>query len=59
MAHLHAGGWTITALPVTSAGTIAAAVAATELGPDVALVKIEVNVDALDVDLLSIAGHKC
>lgn len=38
LAHLHAGGWTITALPVTSAGTIAAAVGATELGPDVALV---------------------
>jgi len=97
LAHLHAAGWTITALPVTSAGTVDAAMAATELGPDVALVtmmlaqnetgailpvptvaaaaravgavmhtdaaqaigKIEVNVDALGVDLLSIAGHKC
>ncbi|HEY8719200.1 cysteine desulfurase family protein [Pengzhenrongella sp.] len=97
LAHLNAAGWTITALPVTSAGTVDAAMAATELGPDVALVtmmlaqnetgailpvptvaaaahavgalmhtdaaqaigKIEVNVDALGVDLLSIAGHKC
>jgi cysteine desulfurase len=97
LAHLHAAGWTITALPVTSAGTIDASVAAAELGPDVALVtmmlaqnetgailpvptlaaaahevgavmhtdaaqaigKIEVDVDALGVDLLSIAGHKC
>jgi cysteine desulfurase len=97
LAHLNAAGWTITALPVTSAGTVDAAVAATELGPDVALVtmmlaqnetgailpvpmvaaaaravgavvhtdaaqaigKVEVNVDALAVDLLSIAGHKC
>lgn len=97
LAHLHAAGWTITALPVTSAGTVDAALAATELGPDVALAtmmlaqnetgailpvaavaaearavgavmhtdaaqaigKVEVNVDALGVDLLSIAGHKC
>ena len=97
LAHLHAAGWTITALPVTSAGTVDPAAAATELGPDVALVtmmlaqnetgailpvptvaaaarevgaavhtdaaqaigKVEVNVDALAVDLLSIAGHKC
>ncbi len=97
LAHLHAAGWTITALPVTSAGTVDAALAATQLGADVALVtmmlaqnetgailpvptvasaahavgalmhtdaaqaigKIEVNVDALGVDLLSIAGHKC
>ncbi|HEY8651750.1 MAG TPA: cysteine desulfurase family protein [Dermatophilaceae bacterium] len=97
LAHLHTAGWTITALPVTSAGTVDTALAATELGPDVALVtmmlaqnetgailpiptvaaaaravgalmhtdaaqaigKIEVNVDALGVDLLSIAGHKC
>jgi len=97
LAHLDAAGWTITALPVTSAGTVDTALAAAELGPDVALVtmmlaqnetgailpvptvasaaravgavmhtdaaqaigKIDVNVDALGVDLLSIAGHKC
>ena len=97
LAHLDAAGWTITALPVTSAGTVDTALAAAELGPDVALVtmmlaqnetgailpvatvaaaaravgavvhtdaaqaigKVEVNVDALAVDLLSIAGHKC
>jgi len=97
LAHLGAAGWTITALPVTSAGTVDTAVAAAELGSDVALVtmmlaqnetgailpvaavaaaargvgavvhsdaaqaigKVEVNVDALGVDLLSIAGHKC
>jgi len=97
LAHLDAAGWTITALPVTSAGTVDTALAAAELGPDVALVtmmlaqnetgailpvatvaaaaravgavvhtdaaqaigKVEVNVDALGVDLLSIAGHKC
>ena len=97
LAHLGAAGWTITALPVTSSGTVDTALAAAELGPDVALVtmmlaqnetgailpvatvaaaaravgavvhtdaaqaigKIEVNVDALGVDLLSIAGHKC
>jgi cysteine desulfurase len=97
LAHLGAAGWTITRLPVTRAGTVDAAVAAAELGPDVALVtmmlaqnetgailpvgdvatqahkagavvhtdaaqaigKIEVNVDALAIDLLSIAGHKC
>ena len=96
LAHLHAAGWTITRLPVTSAGTVNAAEAATELGPDVALLtmmlaqnetgailpvptvaaaahavgavvhtdaaqaigKVEVNVDALALDLLSIAGHK-
>ncbi len=97
LAHLGAAGWTITRLPVTSAGTEDAAAAATELGPDVALMtmmlaqnetgaimpvaavatiarevgavvhtdaaqaigKVEVNVDDLAVDLLSIAGHKC
>jgi cysteine desulfurase len=97
LAHLETKGWTITRLPVTSAGTIDAAAAASELGPDVALVtmmlaqnetgaalpvrtvaaaartagavvhtdaaqaigKIDVNIDALGVDLLSIAGHKC
>ena len=97
LAHLHAAGWTITRLPVTSAGTVNAAEAATVLGPDVALLtmmlaqnetgailpvpavaaaahavgavmhtdaapaigKVEVNVDALALDLLSIAGHKC
>ena len=97
LAHLDAAGWTITALPVTSSGTVDTALAAAELGPDVALVtmmlaqnetgailpvatvaaaaravgavvhtdaaqaigKVEVNVDALAVDLLSIAGHKC
>jgi cysteine desulfurase len=97
LAHLGAAGWTITRLPVTRAGTVDAAVAAAELGPDVALVtvmlaqnetgailpvgdvatqahkagavvhtdaaqaigKIEVNVDGLAIDLLSIAGHKC
>jgi cysteine desulfurase len=97
LAHLETKGWTITRLPVTRAGTVDAAVAAAELGPDVALVtmmlaqnetgailpvgdvatqahktgavvhtdaaqaigKIDVNVNDLDVDLLSIAGHKC
>jgi cysteine desulfurase len=97
LAHLETKGWTVTRLPVTSAGTVDAAAAAEELGPDVALVtmmlaqnetgailpvravaaaaravgalmhtdaaqaigKIDVNVDALGVDLLSIAGHKC
>jgi cysteine desulfurase len=97
LAHLETKGWTITRLLVTSAGTVDAAAAASELGPDVALVtmmlaqnetgaalpvrtvaaaartagvvvhtdaaqaigKIDVNVDALGVDLLSIAGHKC
>jgi len=97
LAHLQAAGWTITALPVTSAGTVDAAMAASELDPDVVLVtmmlaqnetgailpiptvaaaarsvgalmhtdaaqaigKINVNVDDLGVDLLSIAGHKC
>jgi cysteine desulfurase len=97
LAHLGAAGWTITRLPVTRAGTVDAAVAAAELGPDVAMVtmmlaqnetgailpvgdvatqahkagavvhtdaaqaigKIDVNVDALAIDLLSIAGHKC
>jgi cysteine desulfurase len=97
LAHLQTASWTITRLPVTSAGTVDAAVAAAELGPDVALVtmmlaqnetgallpirdvaaaahavgavvhtdaaqaigKINVNVEALAVDLLSIAGHKC
>lgn len=97
LAHLHAAGWAVTALPVTSAGTVDAAVAAAGLGPDVALVtmmlaqnetgailpvatvaaaardvgavvhtdaaqaigKVAVSVDALAVDLLSIAGHKC
>ena len=97
LAHLETKGWTITALPVTSTGTVDAAAATATLGPDVALVtmmlaqnetgailpvpsiaaaaravaavvhtdaaqaigKIEVAVDALAVDLLSIAGHKC
>jgi cysteine desulfurase len=97
LAHLETKGWTITALPVTSTGTVDAAAATAALGPDVALVtmmlaqnetgailpvpsiaaaaravaavvhtdaaqaigKIEVAVDALAVDLLSIAGHKC
>ena len=97
LAHLHAAGWTITRLPVTSTGAVEVATAAAALGPDVALVtmmlaqnetgailpvpmvaaaaravgavvhtdaaqaigKVEVNVDALAVDLLSIAGHKC
>jgi cysteine desulfurase len=97
LAHLETKGWTITRLPVTSAGTVDAAAAAAKLGPDVAMVtmmlaqnetgailpigdvataahavgtvvhtdaaqaigKINVNVDALAVDLLSIAGHKC
>src|SRR5665811_1558661 len=96
-AHLHASGWTITRLPVTSAGTIEVSAVAEAMALDVALVtmmlaqnetgailpipvvaaaahavgaavhtdaaqaigKIEVNVDALGVDLLSIAGHKC
>lgn len=38
LARLHAAGWTITRLPVTHAGTVDAAVAAAELGADVALV---------------------
>ncbi len=96
-ADLEAAGWTLTKLPVTSAGTVDARVAEAGLGRDVALVsmmsaqnetgailpvgavaaaarqvgavmhtdaaqaigKIEVTVDALGVDLLLIAGHKC